>query len=103
MTESLSVEVTNLAAQHIRQAEIWWRENRRSAPNAVREELERGFAVIAAQPRIGARARHVKLQSVRRVHLARIKYDLYYRVLDSPARIEIVALWHVRRGKGPPV
>jgi len=103
MTEALSVRVTDLAANHIRQAETWWRANRLSAPNAVREEVEQAFTIIAAQPRIGARARHVKLRNVRRVYLARIKYDLYYRLLDSPEIVEVVALWHARSGKGPPI
>ena len=103
MTEALPVQVTKLAAQHIRQAETWWREHRLSAPNAVREELEQAFAVISVQPRIGARAGNVRLRNVRRIYLARIRYDLYYHLLESPAVVEIVALWHSRRGKGPPI
>lgn len=103
MTDALPVRVTALAANHIRQAETWWRANRLSAPNAVREELEQAFIIISAQPRIGARARHVKLRNIRPIYLARIKYDLYYRLLESPCVVEVVALWHARRGKGPPI
>jgi plasmid stabilization system protein ParE len=103
MIESLPVEISALAAQHIRQAEEWWRINRTAAPNAVREELERVFTILAAQPRVGPRADSVKLKNVRRIHLPRIKYDLYYKVTGAPLRVEVVALWHSRRGKGPPI
>jgi len=52
---------------------------------------------IASQPAIGARATNVKLAGVRRVHLARVHYHLYYRVTSEPA-IEILAVWHTSRG-----
>jgi plasmid stabilization system protein ParE len=103
MTEPLLVQVTALAAQHIREAEDWWRENRLAAPNAVRLELQRAFVLVAGQPRIGSRATNVKLTGVRRIFLPRIKYHLYYHVLTLPERVEIVALWHARRGEGPPI
>ena len=52
MNKALRVEFTALAAQHVREAEEWWRLNRPAAPNAVREELQRVLPIIAAQPRI---------------------------------------------------
>lgn len=103
MSEPLPLEITALAARHIRKAEEWWRINRTLAPNAVRRELEQGFVLIAGQPRIGSRATNVKLAGVRRIYLPTIKQHLYYRVVSPPDRVEVVALWHVRRGKGPPI
>jgi len=99
----LHVEVSGLAAEHIRLAEAWWRTNRTKAPNAIREELERGSALIASQPDIGSRARNVKLAGVRRIHLSRIRYHLYYRVNDQPRRIEILGFWHSSRAGHPPI
>ncbi len=81
----------------------WWRLHRTAAPNAVREELQRAFAMIALQPRIGGRAADVKLSGVRRVYLPIISYHLYYHVVFQPERVQVVALWHARRGKGPPI
>jgi hypothetical protein len=52
-------------------------------PNAIREDLDRASSLIAIQPEIGTRARNVKLSGVRRVHLTRIRYDLYYRVVEE--------------------
>ena len=103
MSEPLPVTFTALAARHIRKAEKWWRENRTLAPNAVRQELERALVLIANQPRIGSRAINVKMPAVRRIFLPIIKQHLYYHVHESPDRVEVVALWHTRRGTGPPI
>ena len=103
MSEQLHVEVSEGAAEQIRVAEAWWRTNSPKAPNAIREELERGSALVAAQPDIGSRARNVKLAGVRRVHLSRIRYHLYYRVSEAPRQIEILGFWHSSRRVQPPI
>jgi plasmid stabilization system protein ParE len=103
MTDRLRLQITALAAQQIRQAEEWWRGNRPAAPNAVRQELESAFSLIASQPQAGGRATNVQLTNVRRVFLPRIKYHVYYHVVGEPPCIEVVAFWHARRGSGPPV
>ena len=103
MSAPLHVEVSGVAAEQIREAEAWWRTNRPKAPNAVREELEQASALVAAQPDIGSRARKVKLAGVRRILLARIRYHLYYRVSETPRRIEILAFWHTSRESQPPI
>ena len=102
MNAPLHVEVSELASGHIREAEAWWRINRTKAPNAIREELERASSLVAAQPHIGTRARNLTLAGVRRLHLARIRYDIYYRV-DVPQQLEILAFWHTSRGSKPPI
>ena len=43
---------------------------------------------------------NARLTGVRRVHLARVHYHLYYRVTAEPA-IEVLALWHTSRGASP--
>jgi hypothetical protein len=98
------VEVSELADRQMREADLWWRQNRDKAPNAIREELERVGALIAFQPNVGARAVNAKLRGVRRIHIERIHYDLYYRAIGSPPEyLEIVAFWGSRRGSGPPI
>ncbi|HYR29839.1 MAG TPA: type II toxin-antitoxin system RelE/ParE family toxin [Thermoanaerobaculia bacterium] len=100
----MPIEVSNLADRQMREADRWWRQNRDKAPNAIREELERIGALIASRPYIGARATNVKLAGVRRVHVERIHYNVYYRVVGTPPEsIEIVAFWGSRRGSGPPI
>ena len=46
----------------------------------------------------GDRSLNVKLPGVRRVHMARIHYHVYYRVADTPPAVEVLALWHTSRG-----
>jgi hypothetical protein len=103
MRDSLPVEISRLAAHYIRDLESWWRRNRRAAPNAVREELQRILRVIRITPFAGHRATDVELANVRRVHITRIWHFLYYRVHDDPERIELLALWSDSRGEGPPI
>ena len=104
MSGPLHIEVSELANRQIQEADDWWRLNRQKAPNAILEELERIGALIAFQPHLGARATNVKLPGVRRIHIERIHYDLYYRALGTPPEsVEIVALWGSRRGSGPPI
>jgi len=95
----LPIKVTPVADAHIQKAASWWLANREKAPEAFREELERGFALISQQPDAGAKATNVRLKDVRRIHLSRIRYFLYYRVKEG--RVEVLALWHSSRLKGP--
>jgi plasmid stabilization system protein ParE len=103
VSRSLHVDVSDLAKAQIRAAEEWWRLNRPKAPNAIREELERASLLISVEPEMGARARNVSLAGVRRIHLARVRYDIYYRVAADPERIEVLAFWHTSRGSDPPL
>ena len=103
MSEPLHVEVSLLASGQIREAEAWWRVNRTKAPNAIREEFERAAGLAAVQPHVGTRARNVTLAGVRRLHLARIRYDIYYRVTETPRQLEILAFWHASRDSTPPI
>lgn len=104
MTAPLSVDFTRRAAAQTEAANLWWRENRLQAPDALREELERAVQLIALQPEIGATARNTKLAGVRRVLLSRVRYHLCYRIVDGPPRsIEVLSLWHTSRGEDPAV
>lgn len=103
MTSPLSIKVTCRAAREIKKAFEWWDANRPASPEALREEIERAFRLVALQPGIGALATNTKLVGVRRVHLGRVHYHLYYRVRSDAAVVEILALWHASRGTGPRV
>jgi plasmid stabilization system protein ParE len=99
----LPIKIVPRAAREIVEAWDWWQANRPAAPVALEEELRRAFALIAQHPLAGARARNAKLAGVRRVHLSRIHYYLYYRVRSSPETVEVLALWHTSRGSDPGV
>lgn len=90
--------------QEIAEASVWWDAHRPAAPDAFapdafREAIERAFELISTQPGLGAVAQSRKLSGVRRLHLSRIRYHLYYRVTGAFG--EVVALWHTSRYPDP--
>jgi plasmid stabilization system protein ParE len=95
----LRIEVTDDARTQIAAAVAWWTKNRAAAPGAVLEDLDRTLGLLSVQPAMGARARRATLSGVRRVTLSRIRYHLYYRVVDGV--LQVLALWHTSRGLGP--
>jgi len=100
MNAPLPVRIVSSAARAIAEAAEWWSANRPKAPEAFVVDFESGLQLIASHPGVGAKARNVKLEGVRRVHLARIHYYVYYRVTSEPT-IEVLALWHTSRGASP--
>ena len=97
----MRIRVTKRADAHIEQAAVWWEQNRPLSPGALNEELAEAFALLISQPAIGAPALNARTRGVRRVHLARVHYYLYYRVRGE--QIEVIALWHTSRGSPPSV
>lgn len=102
MKRPLPVHVLFSAKAAIVEARNWWRSHREKAPFAFDEELERALELIARQPEVGAKAQSPNLQGVRRLHLGRIHYYLYYRVGAASNRVEVLAIWHTSRGAQPP-
>lgn len=93
------VRITKRAQAQIDRAALWWDENRPVAPEAFDEDLAEAFLLLSAEPGVGAPVPHLSAEGVRRLHLARIRYHLYYRV--RTAQVEVLALWHTSRGSGP--
>lgn len=95
----LTLTIVPNAERQIREAAAWWQRNRSSAPDLFLQQIHRGFELAATQPEAGTRARDLTLAEVRRLHLARIHYHLYYTVRGET--VEILALWHTSRGTPP--
>jgi plasmid stabilization system protein ParE len=98
VSEPRPVRIAGSAARAIAEAASWWTANRPKAPDAFVTELERALQLIAVYPGIGARATNVRLAGVRRIHLSRVRYHLYYRIIGASETIEVLALWHASRG-----
>jgi plasmid stabilization system protein ParE len=101
LNERFTVAFTPRASREVAEAKRWWRANRTKAPNALEEELRTALDLITTTPGIGAVARNVALPGVRRIFLNRVNYFLYYRPRAESRFVEVVALWHARRGTGP--
>ena len=95
----MRIRVTRRVDAQIERAALWWEQNRPLAPEALHEELAEAFLLLSSQPAIGAPALNTRTPGVRRVHLARVHYYLYYRVRDD--EVQVLALWHTSRGAGP--
>lgn len=84
MNSPLTVRIVSSAARAIAEAATWWTANRPKSPDAFVSDLENALELIAFHPGIGALATNAKLEDVRRVHLARVHYHLYYHVTPKP-------------------
>ena len=97
----MKVRVTKQAQVQIDRAALWWDQNRPLAPEALDEELAEAVSLLSTEPGIGAPVLNVRAEGVRRLHLARVHYYLYYRVRRG--QVEVLALWHTSRGTAPRV
>jgi plasmid stabilization system protein ParE len=95
----LRLRITRRAASEIERAQRWWKVNRPAAPLAIREDLKSAFSLLLRQPSVGVPITSTRLPGVRRLHLGRIGYYLYYRVKIN--EMVVLSLWHASRGKGP--
>jgi plasmid stabilization system protein ParE len=98
---ALRIKVSARAAAQTRRAADWWLRNRPAAPGAVANDIRESIALLAEQPGIGAKYEGARAPGVRRLFLGRIGYFLYYRVENET--LEVLALWHSRRGEQPSV
>jgi plasmid stabilization system protein ParE len=98
---ALELFVSRRAAREIDRVAGWWAANRPAAPGAVRKDLEAAFALLLEQPHMGGAVTQASSPGVRRFHVDRIRYWVYYRVRGT--RLEVVSVWHSSRGSGPSV
>ena len=94
-------KVATRTDRHIRAAHDWWSHNRPSAPTMFLEDLELAFALIEQFPNPGERVSHRRIANLRRVLLSRVQYSLYYCSSEDAAVVEVLALWHSKRGSKP--
>lgn len=94
------LRVSENAAAQIREAVQWWRAHR-AARELLSAEISRGFDLIRTIPHIAPPVvSPPELTHLRRLHLPRVRYFIYYRPVD-PDVIEVLALWHTSRGTSP--
>lgn len=79
----------------------WWRAHRDKAPDALENDLAAAERFLASSPNAGEAATNTNLSGVRRLLLKRVRYFLYYRLSPDNIEVQVLALWHARRGPGP--
>ena len=95
---TLRLRVSARAAAEIERADAWWRENRSSAPGALREDLKAAFELLLRQPGVGVKVTSARLTGTRRLHLGRVRYFVYYRARNE--ELAVLSVWHSSRGHG---
>ena len=97
----LELFISRRAAREVERIIQWWAVNRPAAPGAVRQDLQAALTLLLVQPDIGVRVNQASSAEVRRFHLDRIRYWVYYRIRQN--RLEVLSVWHSSRGSGPAV
>ncbi|HUO05021.1 MAG TPA: type II toxin-antitoxin system RelE/ParE family toxin [Candidatus Binataceae bacterium] len=98
---SLPVRTTPEADAQIRAIDKWWRENRTASSELFADELAAAFDLIGHAPGIGRSYRRSPVSSTRRILLKAARYHVYY--ASSTNEVRVLAVWHARRGVGPPL
>jgi plasmid stabilization system protein ParE len=98
---ALELHVTRRAARELNRIAEWWAINRPAAPGALREDLQAALALLLERPGLGAPVPEASAPGVRRFHIDRTRYWVYYRVRGN--RLEVVSVWHSSRSTGPAV
>lgn len=81
------------ARGEIREALLWWRENRTKAPNALAEELMSTIRFIRENPGAGLKV-HGAPEGFHYTQLKRVRYLLYY---QDAGVVRVLSLWHASR------
>ena len=98
---SLPVRATSRAMRQMREADAWWRENRKAARQTFGNELAGVLALVAESPAMGQPYLATPVERVRRVLLPTTRYHVYYQAEGD--RITVLGVWHASRGGGPPL
>ena len=82
------------------EARRWWLANRDKAPQAFDEDIDEVIELLGDRPMLVGRpvARDPR---VRRAHLRRIRYYLYFQIDEERDLVEVLAVWHGSRGSPP--
>ena len=75
----------------------WWREQRPTAPGLFVDELDRAFAIIAANPDVGHRVSRRAYPDARTYVLRRTKYVVIYNIDVEAGEIAVARVRHGRR------
>jgi plasmid stabilization system protein ParE len=91
----LQLRLTDAAWRQYFRASDWWTKHRDKAPDAFRDDVEAGLLLIRREPGVGVPVRYGRHSSVRRLYLDRVRYYVYYRVVDGT--IQVLAIRHASR------
>ncbi|HEX3696063.1 MAG TPA: type II toxin-antitoxin system RelE/ParE family toxin [Polyangia bacterium] len=101
MSAHYSIIVAPSARQQAKRIAAWWEANREKAPILFAQELEAAFARVATAPTTVRVYRESKGRVIRRLLLPRTCHHLFFEVNEAKRQVQILAVWHTARGRGP--
>lgn len=97
----MNVRTTPEADDQAREIDAWWRRNRPTSPELFLDELAQAFSLLSHAPSIGHLYRASPVAGTRRLLMKRTRYHVYY--VPTDVEVRVLAIWHARRGVGPPL
>jgi plasmid stabilization system protein ParE len=90
-----SIELTHLAERQLLAARTWWRRNRDKAPGAFDEEMQSALLYLSENLSSSTTYQPARRSGVRRYLIERIRYYIYFRVVED--KIQVLRIWHASR------
>jgi plasmid stabilization system protein ParE len=90
-----SIELTQLAERQLIAAQAWWRRNRDKAPGAFDADMQSALLHLSENLSISTAYRHACRPNIRRYLIERIRYYIYFRVVED--KIQVLRIWHASR------
>ena len=97
----MKLVIPERAQRAIEEADAWWRENRRDAPNLFADELMTALNEVRTQPEVPRAYRKTRKGIVRRVLMPKTRRHVYYLYRRAEQGVVIVTVWGAVRGKKP--
>jgi len=91
----IAVVFTARARRQLQTALQWWQQNREKAPNALRDDLDDALELLIETHDIGVMVGKRGFRPIRRYHLQRTSYDIYYFVAQGV--LTVTNVWHSSR------
>jgi plasmid stabilization system protein ParE len=89
------IEFTHLAERQLFAAQAWWLRNRDKAPTAFNDAIESALLYLSDNLSSSTTYRAARRPDVRRYLIERIRYYIYFRVVDD--KIQVLRIWHSSR------
>lgn len=101
MTEPARLEIAPRAREQIAVIGLWWRANHEAASGLFSDELATALEELMLRPQSGNAYTKHRGVPIRRVLLSKTRYHVYFSYRADQHFVEVRAVWHFARGKGP--
>lgn len=94
------VRISAGAAREYQRARTWWRANRDKAPTAFEDDFDGLLRRLADRPDLVGSPVAGRI-GLRRVELRRVRYYVYFQVVEAGGYVALLAIRHMSRAGAP--